>query len=332
MKAMRNMTRSQYALGILAAMLVTGTPATGAVVERIAIRVNDRILTVSDIKQREDDMSRELVRSGVTGAELTKRLKDVKKQVAEEATKELLLLERAREISLTIDPADIEDTVGRMKKQNGINNDEELQKAVTATGVTMEQFKDSIRRNLTLQRLVGHEIQAKLEVTDEYLHTLYNNDKEKYRKPDQVHVSEILVLAPNPGDRAAAREKIETARKRILAGESFPAVAREVSEGGTKEKGGDLGIVTRGELTAEIDSVVFSLDQGSLSNPVESKFGIHLLRIDEKFPAAYTPFDEAKEKVRSTYQEAEYNKRLTEFIQKLREKYYVKIEAGEPAN
>jgi parvulin-like peptidyl-prolyl isomerase len=129
-----------------------------------------------------------------------------------------------------------------------------------------------------------------------------------------------------PPERRVARARLDAARRRIVAGEDFRAVAKELSEGGTKEKGGDLGIITKGDLSSEIDAVVFMLGGGALSEPVETKFGYHLLRVDEKFPVTFLPFEEVKEQVRESYQQKEYEKRLSEYIEKLRKKYFVKVE------
>ncbi len=313
-------------------LLLTTAAARAAVVERIVARVNDRILTMSELKAREDDAIRELLRSktGPQGEALRTAARDVRKRVIEDAVREMLFLERAHELDIKIDDAQVDDAINRLKKQNGVATDDEFKTALASSGLTVDMMRESLRRNMLIQRILSSEIQSRLEVTDEFLRSLYNNDKEKYRKPDQVRLSEILLLAePGTPERATARTKVDDARRRLVEGEDFRAVAREVSQGGTRDKGGDLGIVTRGDLSAEIDSVVFGLDAGKISDPVESKFGWHLLRVDEKFPVAYTPFEDAKEKVREAYQDSEYSKRLADYVKKLREKMFVKIEIDE---
>jgi parvulin-like peptidyl-prolyl isomerase len=310
------------------ALLLAAGAASAAVVERIAIRVNDRILTSSELRDRENEASRDALRSD-PGIDLRTRATEIRKRVVDEALRELLLLERAREIDLKADDAEVDSAIGRMKLQNQIRTEEQFVAALRESGMTLEQMKDQVRRNLLIQHLVSREIQAKLDVTDEFLRSLYNTEKESYRKPDQVRLSEILVLASTPDARDEARRKVEAAAKRIAAGEEFAKVAREVSQGSTREKGGDLGLIAKGELAEEIDKVVFALAPKELSKPVESKFGIHLLRVEEKLPVVYTPFEEAKEKIRAAWQDKEYEKRLKDYIEGLRQKYFVKVDVAD---
>jgi hypothetical protein len=119
--------------------------------------------------------------------------------------------------------------------------------------------------------------------------------------PEQVRARHILVAvdaAADPAAKAAARAKIEAAKKRIEAGEDFAAVAREMSDDpGSKQNGGDLGFFKRGAMVKPFEEAAFSLEPGKLSDVVETPFGYHLIRVEEKKAAAQLPYSEASARV-----------------------------------
>lgn len=327
------MTRSPLfaRIALLAALAAPLTDA--AVVERIAVRVNDRILTSSELQAREEDAMRELLRSeaGLRGEPLQARAKEIRKKLVDDAVKELLLLDKAEALGIEITEAEVGEALMATRRQNRLTNDDEFRAALAQAGLTEEKLRETYRTNLTIQRVIGREIQSKLDFSDEQLRAFYNSDKEhRYRLPDRARLSEILVLASDDKEqRALARKVIDEARARIVGGEDFAAVAKEVSQGGTAEKGGELGVVVRGELAPEIDAVVFSLESGQLSEPVSSKFGWHLLRVDERFPVTYTSFEEVKEQIRDKNQDSEFEKRIVEYVDKLRASAFIRIDVDE---
>jgi parvulin-like peptidyl-prolyl isomerase len=110
---------------------------------------------------------------------------------------------------------------------------------------------------------------------------------------DQVKARHILVRPDTtPSDEAvaaataAALATVQAARDRITAGESFDAVAKELSQdAATAENGGDLGWLPRGQLSAELDELAFSLDIGELSEPIQTTAGVYLITVVERDPA-----------------------------------------------
>jgi parvulin-like peptidyl-prolyl isomerase len=128
---------------------------------------------------------------------------------------------------------------------------------------------------------------------------LYDERSGRYQRPEAVHVRHILFQA---GENASeeeveqAREQAQQALERLRGGADFAELASEVSDDpGTREQGGDLGFVERGgPLAASLEEAAFSLEPGTLSEPIRSGAGFHVLRVEEKRPARTVPFEEVR--------------------------------------
>ena len=186
-----------------------------------------------------------------------------------------------------------------------------------SVAVSDAEARDAIRYGreevqILAVRLDGTQPSPTLEVPEDAGQALLAKEPERVRKavderrsqldtPERVRARHILVSLPPGADEAAkatARAKLDAARKRIEAGEDFAAVAKETSEDpGSRDSGGDLGFFARGAMVSEFETAAFALEPGALSEPVESPFGLHLIKLEEKQAAVTLPYSEASAKV-----------------------------------
>jgi peptidyl-prolyl cis-trans isomerase D len=129
----------------------------------------------------------------------------------------------------------------------------------------------------------------------------YDDRRSEFDQPEQLRARHVLVrIVPAEGmepaeAEAAARKKAEQVAERIRGGEAFEKVAKEVSEDpGSKDAGGDLGFFPRGRMVPAFEEAAFALEPGTLSAPVQTPYGFHVIRVEEKRPAKLISFDEAK--------------------------------------
>ena len=302
-----------------AALALASAPLrAGEVVNRILVHVNSRIITQSQFDARIDQNMHEngLPPTAAKGEEM-------KKGVMEELVNEALLEDRAKELDLVTSDAEIEDQIKRLKDQNNVTTDEDFGKALAQSGLTIERLRDQLRRTVTLQRVVGREVNSKVDLSDDALRVIYEREKESWRVPEKAHLSEILVS--NGDDPARAARRAKEASDLIKGGAKFEAVVRDYSDGATKSRGGDLGTVTRGELTSEIDKAVFSLPVGTVSDPIGTKFGWHLVKVIEKIPVSYKPFADVKAQLLKREQDTQFQKKLAEYLDKLKREAVIRV-------
>jgi peptidyl-prolyl cis-trans isomerase D len=137
----------------------------------------------------------------------------------------------------------------------------------------------------------------KITPSDKDVESYYKRyDKTKFTRPEQVHVRHILISAPeNASDKEKAEAKAETVEKQLKQGGDFAALAKQYSDDpGSKDKGGDLGFFTRGQMVKPFEDAAFKLKPGQISDPVETRFGYHIIKLEALNPAGTDTLAQAR--------------------------------------
>ena len=284
-------------------------------VDRIVARVGDSIISQGELDRRV-----QLARTDPGAPADPAKLRLV---VLEQMIRQKLVQDKAAALGLSMSDDEIAEAVERVKNQYGMKSDEDFDRALAANGLTRDVLRSQLRESLLTNKLLSREVPINLN--EDAVRTEYERTKDKlYAIPEKARVSEILVrFAPNdPASQEAARSRIEEAQRRIRAGAAFADVAREISQGPARDRGGDLGLVGKGDLTQELDSAIFG---GDLSSPIAVRDGYALLSVTNRQPATFRPFDEVKEDIRKKMSEEIYDKKFSEYLTDLRKSAYVKI-------
>ena len=312
--------------GMKRLLLATGVTVGAAaalsaaeLVERIVARVNDRLITQSEFDKRLG-IAQKSIRSTDADA--------MRKVVLEDLIREKLLEERAKEMSLTATDEEILAAVARVKQQYNLATDQEFDAALAQTGMTREELKRQMSETITMQKVIGRDVTSRMDLSDDGLRLEYERQKDQYYAvPETARVAEI-VLKFEPSDaegRAAAAGRAEEIQGKLRSGGSFADLAREFSAGSTREKGGDLGMVSRGELVEALDAGIFVDPPAEYPPAVLTRDAIHLFHVTERKAAGYRPFSEVQEDLRKRISDELYEKRFTEYMDKLRRDAFVKI-------
>jgi parvulin-like peptidyl-prolyl isomerase len=297
-----------------------GAACGAELVEKILVRVNDRLITNSEFERRV------VAASHAPNASTDQSL--IKKEVLQDMIKEKLLEERAKEMGVSSTDEEIETAVERVKRQYNLATDQEFDAALASSAMTREDLKRQMRQTIILQKVIGRDVTSKLDISEDMLRLEYERQKEKlYRVPEQARVYEIVIrFAPSD---AAARERavarMEEARTKLTAGTPFAELAKEYSEGNARDRGGDLGSVSKGELLPALDAAVFGEPAQEYPPPALQPRSIHLFRVTDRKPAGYRPFNDVSEDLKKRIGENLYEKRFGEYVEKLRREAYVKI-------
>ena len=307
---MRTITR----LAVITLMPATiSLAADRTLIEGIVVRVNDRILTTADVRQRLAEREAEAGRP--MPAEQIPAL-------IQEAADELCILERAAELKLEVAPDELDGAMKQLREQNNAKDDATFEALLHNMGMSLEQLRNRMRDTILVNRLLSREV-GSLPVTEAELRQRYERQKEQFRLPERVHLDHLIIpLSKEPGDEERKRAATRRLVAAVRAGEDFKTlVATEVEAG--LGNGGDLGVVAVPDLRPEVKEAVAGLKAGEVSEPFKSAAGLHVVRLLERFASGYKPFESVSEELRQQELNERYKNHLTNVVAELKTRFVV---------
>jgi peptidyl-prolyl cis-trans isomerase C len=243
---------------------------------------------------------------------------------------------------------EIDEKLAEHKKRFG--NDKAFEDYLNRTHNTIEELRNDIRYN-QLRELLVDKISGPVAVTDEQVKQYYDQNTDKYIEQEQVKASHILikldkneflnaekVKAMNPDERKKAEQEAETKAKakamekakKILAevkkpNADFNELAKKYSEGPTTPKGGDLGYFTRKRMVKQFSDVAFGMKVGDISDIVETRFGLHIIKVFDHKKAVQKSFDEVKESIQKSLESRAKNEKRREVLKKIKDEIKVEV-------
>jgi parvulin-like peptidyl-prolyl isomerase len=221
-----------------------------------------------------------------------------------------VLRQEATDFSVTVTDSDVQtqlDQVMQMFQGDQAKFDE----ALKSQHVTLNQLKESIREDLWVERMKDA-VTGNVTVTEDEVQAYYNAHKSQYVEPESRDVKHILIspfakLVDNTiattatqEEWDAAKSEAEKVRSEIQNGADFASEAEKYSDdAATRDSGGELGVVVRGQMVPEFEEAVFSLQKGELSEPVKTQYGYHLIVVNDITPERQLAFDQVKETIRT---------------------------------
>ncbi|MGH9774011.1 MAG: peptidylprolyl isomerase [Candidatus Acidiferrales bacterium] len=219
--------------------------------------------------------------------------------ILDELTTQEILYERATKLNLLATDGEVED---KFRESKSPYTDEEFQKKLNEGGLSVDDLKNDIRRQLSIQKLLNREVFSKISITDQDLSDFYNHNQAQFNLAEtQYHLAEIVVTPrPDPQivnrknddakNETEARQKLQMLEARIGEGADFTQLAMDYSEDPTASIGGDLGFVPESSLSVpdpQLKSVVLALQPGATSKPILSHGSYYILKLLAKEPAGH---------------------------------------------
>jgi peptidyl-prolyl cis-trans isomerase SurA len=298
----------------------------GVVVEDIVVRVNDQIITRSDVMRQEEQLAQAAAQPNYP----KDRLADEQKNLLRDMIDQQLLLSRAKELGLNAD-ADVIRQLDDMRKKNNIGSMEELEQEARKQGVNFEDLKAQIRNQLLTQMVVRDEVGRRLQMTQADAQKYYNEHKADFMQPEQIRLSEILIPTPESAtdaQLAQADAKAKDVRAQLEQGADFADLARKYSGGPSAAQGGDLGLFKRGALAKVLEDQTFALQAGQVTQPIRTRQGYVILKVTKHDQAGPAPIADVQPQIEEALYMQQMQPALRAYLSKLREDSYVDVQPG----
>jgi len=262
-------------------LFLPGAVSSAKVEDRIVAVVNSDLIMLSDVKH-ELEPERERIKQQHRGEELAERLKTAEYIALTKMIERRLQLQEAKARGVDVSDQEVKQAAEQMKRQG------------EKIDVSDPLSARNVRDQLTLLKVVDREVRSGVMVGEADMKRYYQEHRDRFALPEEYILSQIL-LQPKSADNSA--EALARAR-RVLAelkqGEKFEDLALRYSDGPNASRGGQLGLVRQGELLPAIERAIASLVPGGISDIIESPEGFHIVRVEEKQPKQYRPFDGVK--------------------------------------
>jgi peptidyl-prolyl cis-trans isomerase SurA len=281
----RRLLLPTLALGIgLAAALPASAQSRNATVRNgdwIAAVVNQELVTAGEVERRFERAKAEATRGGL-------RLPpddDLRRQVMDALIDERVIITSARESGMRIDEPEIDRAVQSVAQQNQLTMPA-LRERLRLEGIDYGRFRGNLRDQMMMERLREREVYRRIQIKDEEIDKLLAERRAAAAADAELNVAQILVTVPECADAAAvaARRALAlAAMARVRAGEAFDAVAKQVSEDGNRERGGEIGMRPSSRLPDVFVTAVQPLKAGEMTaEPLRTGAGFHVLKLVER--------------------------------------------------
>jgi peptidyl-prolyl cis-trans isomerase C len=240
-------------------------------------------------------------------------------QVLDKLIDRILIWREAVANNITVDDSTSNETIAEFLQAMG--GESMVQNFLQRMNFQRDELMASLKKDLVIRALLEERFTKDIDVTDEQAREYFDSNQEQFIMPDSVRARHILIRF-KPGDteqtKQEKRKKIEKLLERAKAGEDFATLARENSEDPAASRGGDLGMFARGAMVASFDSAAFALDKGQISGIVETPYGYHLIKLEQKKAGGSLKFDDIKEDLKSKMWEFELGNLIQNHLQDLR--------------
>jgi peptidyl-prolyl cis-trans isomerase SurA len=306
--------------------------ANGKTIEEIIARVNNEIITRSEYERArasaEDDAKQEC--SGkCTPEQLQVDIEDRQKNVLRDLIDQSLLVQRGKDMGVSVEPEVIK-KLDQIRIQNNLASMEDLEKAVSSQGANWEDFKNNIRNGILTQRVIGSEVGSHITIGKEEVKKYYDAHQKEFIRPEQVALREIEVGTEGKKESEIPdlKKKAETALQRVKDGEDFAEIAKRLSDGSTAKQGGFLGVYKRGELSKQLEDIVFKMKKNELTDVMDTKQGFLVLQVMEHYDEGMQPLTKVENEITEKLYSGRMEPALRDYLKTLREQSYVIIKPG----
>lgn len=280
---------------------VSGATAPDIKTGDIAVKVNGNVMTRAELENKVQERMKTIKAKLPAGKEkdFAAKQKDIetnlRKQMEESFIVKTLLGEEFDKRKITVSTEEIKMTLDKIA--TSIPPSKKLEDYLAENKVT----RDDIIFAIKINKFKAMEVGQKARPTSKEISSFYNENRDKlFTQQESVHVRHILVaLGKDDNDKVKAqkKEKIENIRKQLLKGGKFSELAKQNSDCPSKEFGGDLNFIKRGQMAKPFENAAFSQKKDAIGPVVKTEFGYHIIQVIDHKPVKRVTLEQAKNKI-----------------------------------
>jgi parvulin-like peptidyl-prolyl isomerase len=298
-------------------------------VDEVIARVNAGVIMRSAYEAEQRNVLEELKKQGLKAEELEKKFNEWKPRILDELINTQLLAQRAKDLSINVEPQ-VNQQLLRLMKENNCESRECLEQKFREAGFDIEEVRRAMTDNFSREAVMGREVYSRVfqQLTEKDKLEAYEKNKQYFTEPGEVTLSRIFIaFGKDPNQALQRATDIATQAKGGVA--DFAALAKRHSEEPLGKDGGKLGPAIKiSDLAPEVKAAVEKAAAGTVTDPIKLENGYYIFRVDQNKEPKILPFED--EKVQDAVgrylvgQRAE--KQIEEYLAKLRDEAFIEID------
>jgi len=313
-----------FSIGILPC---NGRAADAVVVDRIVAVVNEDLITLFDLNQNFQPYEANIKALGYSPERERETLYKLRADLLNKLIEEKLADQVVKENNIEVSEEEIDTALERLKDSRSLTDDE-LRAGLAQQGLTLEEYRSSLKKQLLRSKLVNREVKSKIVITADDITAYYDAHREKFAGESKYHLWNIFIRIPEFADestRRSALEKMEAVLAQLKQGRSFVSLAAGDSDSPTALKGADLGLFKLEELSSELQAAVRDMKAGDFSPILNTDMGYQIIFVQKIVETEPKSLEAVKSEIQEIlYNEAVDNKFQT-WLKDLRKQSHIKI-------
>ena len=257
-----------------------------------------------------------------------KRFKEVRKKVLDVLIGQTLLWQAAVNDKTTVE----DEAIDKAYEEFMASFDSKMMfdMKLKESGYSEETFRENLRQRLSSQKWLQISVLNQLSVNDDEVHDFYLKNQQQLSEPEQVRARHILIqVKPDAGndEMEQAKSLLSQIKEEIRLGASFASMAKEKSQDASAPQGGDLGYFQRGQMVPPFEQAAFNLAPGEISDIVQTRFGFHLIMLEDRKAAVQYEENAIAEKIRAFLLQDQTQQAIENAVADLKQNAVIEISA-----
>jgi peptidyl-prolyl cis-trans isomerase SurA len=324
----------------LALFLGQVRPAEAVVVERIVAIVGDRAILLSELRERARPYLVAVQQKMPSSAQQAAAESQIFKELIEKMIDEELEAQAASKARVSVSTEEIDSAVQNIAASQGMTPAELYKNAKAASGMTRQEYRDELRRQILEGKMVQLRVRGKVRISEEDVRTQFERTvREERRRREYKPAWIVLRIMPGSSPEAIAERKALAAElaARARRGEDFAELARTYSDDPeTRDKGGDLGIrapqgspnaITgkRPVMAPELEAALLPLDPGQVTGPMQVGDALAVLKLVDRQASRYSTLEEARGEMLQRLQAEILEKAKRRWLEDLKKRTHIDV-------
>lgn len=282
-------------------------------------KVNEKVIVAADVEKEMDAILAQYQQK-IPPEQLKAMLPRLRKQAIDSIINRHLLHDEVERKDIPPAPDRVDGEIKKIAAR--FPSQEAFEEQLTVVGITLDQMKKDLEQQFKVDVLIRDYITGKdIQLPKDDVAKFFEENPQAFQKPEQVRARHILLkTTPEETQDVKSQKRLQLAglQGQIAKGADFGKMAEQHSECPSKAQGGDLGLFSRGKMVQAFEDTAFGLKTGEISDIVETQFGFHLIKLEERQEPHQQEFEEVKDQIVNHMMAEKEQAAFRDFVDELR--------------